>query len=236
MGRLLTSTAVLAVALASCGCSDRVARLDRRDRTEALVLRAEARLKEGDVQGAVEAYEQALERTPSLARAHLDLAILLHDHDIDCLRALYHYDRYVKLRPDTGKKGMIEGRVRLARQAFVAQLTPHGRGMASAPTVEARESAVELLELREKNATLVKRIGDLEQELSQVRETARESSKAVLAQAQPDTYRVVKGDTLSAIAAKVYGDAGRWQGIAKANHELLRGSTRVIEGQKLTIP
>ena len=83
---------------------------------------------------------------------------------------------------------------------------------------------------------MTERVAELEQELTKARDATREASRAAATPPPPKTYRVAKGDNLSAIAAKVYGDAGRWQEIANANRDLLRGSTTVIEGQKLVIP
>ena len=50
------------------------------------------------------------------------------------------------------------------------------------------------------------------------------------------SYTVRRGDSLSKIAYKVYGDATRWRGIQKANDQILRDSVNVQVGQVLVIP
>lgn len=53
----------------------------------------------------------------------------------------------------------------------------------------------------------------------------------------PGSYTVQRGDTLSAIAQQVYGDANRWSAIYEANRGLLGDNPHLIfAGQNLTIP
>lgn len=50
------------------------------------------------------------------------------------------------------------------------------------------------------------------------------------------TYTVVKGDTLSAIAKKMYGNAGKYPVIFEANRPMLKDPDRIYPGQVLRIP
>jgi nucleoid-associated protein YgaU len=61
------------------------------------------------------------------------------------------------------------------------------------------------------------------------------SSTAPAAQAF-ETYVVVKGDTLSKIAKRVYGSANSWQKIFEANTDVLKDPNKIFPGQKLKIP
>ena len=54
--------------------------------------------------------------------------------------------------------------------------------------------------------------------------------------AAPETYTVVKGDTLGGIARKFYGKASQWTRIQEANKDLLKGKTVILPGMKLAIP
>ncbi|WP_338921399.1 peptidoglycan-binding protein LysM [Pseudomonas silesiensis] len=47
---------------------------------------------------------------------------------------------------------------------------------------------------------------------------------------------VVKGDTLSAISLRVYGDANKYQKIFEANKPMLKDVDRIYPGQSLRIP
>ena len=50
------------------------------------------------------------------------------------------------------------------------------------------------------------------------------------------TYTVVKGDSLSKIAKRVYGDAKQWRRIYEANRGQIENPDLIFPGQNLTIP
>ena len=51
-----------------------------------------------------------------------------------------------------------------------------------------------------------------------------------------NTYTVKSGDSLSAIAKRVYGDAGKWQQIYEANRDQIKDPDLIHPGQELKIP
>lgn len=54
--------------------------------------------------------------------------------------------------------------------------------------------------------------------------------------AQPQTYTVVSGDTLSHIARQFYGNASRWPRIFDANRDKISDPDKIFPGQVLRIP
>jgi nucleoid-associated protein YgaU len=54
--------------------------------------------------------------------------------------------------------------------------------------------------------------------------------------AQGGKYTVRKGDTLSAIAKREYGDANAWRRIYDANRDQLDNPDLIHPGQELTLP
>lgn len=52
----------------------------------------------------------------------------------------------------------------------------------------------------------------------------------------PRTYEVKKGDSLSKIAKRVYGDGGKWRQIFDANTDKLDDPDKIFPGQILVIP
>jgi nucleoid-associated protein YgaU len=50
------------------------------------------------------------------------------------------------------------------------------------------------------------------------------------------TYVVVKGDSLSKIAKREYGDANKWRTIHEANKDLVSDPDLIYPGQELKIP
>jgi nucleoid-associated protein YgaU len=49
-------------------------------------------------------------------------------------------------------------------------------------------------------------------------------------------YTVVKGDSLSLIAKREYGDANKWRTIYEANKNLIKDPDLIYPGQQLKIP
>lgn len=50
------------------------------------------------------------------------------------------------------------------------------------------------------------------------------------------TYTVVKGDSLSKIAKREYGDPGKWRQIFEANRDIIENPDLIEPGQNLIIP
>lgn len=290
--------------------------LDEKERGNRIVAKAAEMVDLGDYEAAASLFRKALDTYPAMARPHLDLALLLHDRQKDYLRAIYHYNRYLELRPGTEKDDMIRARMQQAERAFVAsRVTVHGADGASA------------MQLLDENGTLRARLESMEatlaaqeKELLILRETERRRlrdqvitggnavtgtapvamleaprngvesierparqpvagaaaepvrptvpadpvvrpvvpeppvktvsnpaftipSTAIASSNAPDevpvqrTYNVQRGDSLSRIAFKVYGDATRWRGIQEANRAVLGDdSVNVRVGQLLIIP
>jgi tetratricopeptide (TPR) repeat protein len=158
--RVVRALALPAVCAACVlGCRG-VARLDALERAEPLMRQAEAKAEAGDVQGAVDAYTAVLDRAPRTARAHLDLALLLHDRVKDYVAAIYHYRRYLALRPATEKGNLIEDRVRMAKQSFAAMVLRENRGVAEIPEEQLRRLSDENVRLRRELQDLRAQGGD----------------------------------------------------------------------------
>ena len=56
------------------------------------------------------------------------------------------------------------------------------------------------------------------------------------APASPRSYTVQKGDTLSSIAKRYYGDANQWRKIYEANREFIKNPDLIYPGQTFVIP
>jgi hypothetical protein len=52
---------------------------------------------------------------------------------------------------------------------------------------------------------------------------------------RPELCKVRKGDTLSGIAARKLGDAGRWPEIARLNRDIVPDPDEILPGQVLVI-
>ncbi len=235
------------------GCGQDAESLDKQEENDPALRRARVRKKAQDIDGAIELYNKALERKPQLARAHLEVGLLYDSYKEDYNRAIYHYQRYLELRPESEKVQLIQDLIRRARLSYAVSLpdTPPG-------------AIEEIAELRKENAALKAKLSDAVVDYSAntadgavqpepVRQTsiqtASSSSAAVRnstlsepapkpAPAQPPvrTYRVQKGDTLSSISTKMYNDSAAWQKIYQANRKTLKSPSSLVVGQTLIIP
>jgi len=254
------AAAVACAALFAFGCSRNAAYLDQQDRADSRMTAAVDKQRAGDLEGAIRLYREALVRDPGNARAHLDIAMLLHDQYGDFIGAVYHYRRYLELRPTTQKRDVIERRLRYAGQSYAMNLVREefalGQGIspeaAAASLVGvAGDKAAALDKVQAKNLGLSETVRKLEAENGALKDTLQrmeaelQDIKRALAQARSSTpprtpvvrtYRVKRSDTLSSIAAEIYNDAGKWKAIKDANQALLGSANRLEVGQVLVIP
>jgi nucleoid-associated protein YgaU len=75
-----------------------------------------------------------------------------------------------------------------------------------------------------------------EPDFSDVKSGSSSSADKPKGEAVTRTYTVVGGDSLSKIAKKIYGDAGRWKEIFEANKDTIKNPDLIHPGQVLKIP
>jgi len=61
-------------------------------------------------------------------------------------------------------------------------------------------------------------------------------TEPVAASGAARTYVVVKGDSLSKIAKREYGDANKWRTLYEANRSLIKDPDLIYPGQLLNVP
>lgn len=222
------------ILLALTGCGPSASRLDTRDARDPLVQRARAKEKARDIDGAIEDYQEALARKPRLARAHLEVGLLYDKYREDYIRALYHYQRYIELRPQAEKRELIEELIRQARIAYAASLPDRPSGSVDMIADLRRENQ----RLRAQVAELSGRAPPAAAGVSASPPPPTDPTAPRPAPAQPpvETYVVQRGDTLSSIAAKMYNDPRKWRLIFEANHSALSSPENLRLGQTLIIP
>lgn len=107
--------------LACVGCKRTVAALETAEYQSPAMRQARASEQAGDMDKAIAGYHEALMRSPGTGAAHLQLALIHHDHTQDYIAAIYHYRRYLALRPDADKVKMITSRIQKAEQLLAVQ-------------------------------------------------------------------------------------------------------------------
>lgn len=225
---------VLAVPLT--GCSGGAASQDSRDERDPYLKRALVRKNMDDIDGAIGLLNKALVRKPDLARAHLELGLLYDTHKQDYIRAVYHYERYLELRPEAEKKKLIQDLIRQARLSFAASLPDQPPGAIEQIAMLKREINALKGQIASQQAGSGSAAEAKPAEAVSTGASVLMPPKPAPAQAAVQTYVVQSRDTLSSIAAKLYNDPGKWKTIYEANRNTLSSPQSVRPGQTLIIP
>jgi nucleoid-associated protein YgaU len=117
----LAAELFLVALLAGCGGAG-IAEAERGERGSALYRKAFAAEQAGDIKEAVRLFNRVLVEEPRSFSAHFQLATLLQDHEEDYLGAIYHYKRYLALRPESEKSTLAHDRIRVAEQMLAPQI------------------------------------------------------------------------------------------------------------------
>jgi hypothetical protein len=91
-------------------------------------LAGRSRVNTMDFKGAIESFEKALEVNPTSASAHFELGWLYDQKESDPAAAIYHYERYLKLSPNSPKEEMVRSHI-LACKQQLAQTVSLAPGM-----------------------------------------------------------------------------------------------------------
>jgi len=111
------------MALCGTGCfKTGTADIETSERNSSLYRKAFAAEQSGDIDAAIRLYNKLLIEEPKSFSVHFQLATLLHDHKEDYVGAIYHYNQYLYLRPESEKSTLAQERVRIAEQLLAPQI------------------------------------------------------------------------------------------------------------------
>lgn len=144
--------ALLVVVLAAAnGCSPSgYSQAD--DEKEPHYVLGKSRVNAMDYAGAVEAFTEALEVNPRSAAAHFQLACLFDTKESNPAAAIYHYQEYLRLKPNADNAEVIRQRIYSCKQELAADVMP-------LPSAPAAQQQIETL--AEKNRQLQDQITHL---------------------------------------------------------------------------
>ena len=216
---------------------------------EPYFMAGKSRVNTMDFKGAIESFEKAVEANPKSAPAHFELGGLYDQKESDPAAAIYHFERFLKLRPNSGKEEMVKTRI-LACKQQLAQTVSLGV-VTEKQQREFEQLAEENKRLREdleKWRAYALRLQTLTNQTGASLPTARAVQPPGFAQAAPAesptparpsatpaatsrTHTVKAGETLRVIARK-YGV--KVDALMTANPKL--DPRRLPVGQVLSIP
>jgi len=222
---------LLCIALiALSGCKKDAKSTEAKEERNPLVKQGHAYMEIKDYGKAESTFKQAIENEPRMARPHLDLATIYHQYKPDYISSIFHYKRYLELRPDSEKAEFINEQIEKVQIALAnAILTQSG----------AVKAIQELKQLRQENAELKRKLAARPKATTQpapqksVTQTIPKSAKP--AESTHQIYTVVSGDNLTKIAKKFYGD-GDYDTIYEANRDRMKSPSDLRIGQTLLIP
>lgn len=242
---------VLICGLVLCGCNPPgQGAADEEKEPQFLIGRS--RVNAMNFAGAIEAFEQALEKNPQSAAAHFELGWLNAEKESDAAAAIYHYQKYLKLRPtasnaETIKEHIFRLKQDLARGVLPVPASNELQQQLEQVTEENRRMSEELDRLKARAVT----VSSPANRFVSNPQTARTNSpvQPVQPRATPQTpspgaprqvassattqrrHRILAGDTPSSIARRY--DV-RLESLLTANPALNPRRLRV--GESLVIP
>jgi tetratricopeptide (TPR) repeat protein len=253
-GRTLLFFAVAVVVAFTCACEKSGPVTDAEAEQEINYQRARKLCEASDFQAAAEFYKRALLVNAAFAKAHLELGLLCDDKLGDPISAIYHYRRYLELKPDSDKKQLVEDFIERAKLSFAAKL-PQSSNMDSSELTRLQNEKAALLQ---ENAMLRTRLAELEQAAQAVVPKAAPvvtpqpmtppvtAVAAPLMETPPETgpaetsgariHVVKQGETLYSLALQYYGTRAAWEKIYQANRNGLPNRDQLKVGQSLVIP
>lgn len=116
-------TLVVICSVALCGCSSSTSGVQDEEK-EPHFLVGKSRVNAMDYKGAIESFEKALEVNPHSAPAHFELGCLLTDKEPDPAAAVYHFQQYLKLRPNADNATIINQQIQVLKQDLVKNVLP----------------------------------------------------------------------------------------------------------------
>jgi LysM repeat protein len=110
-------------ALLFCGCQP-VGSSGADEEKEPQFLIGRSRVNAMNYPGAIEAFERALELNPQSAAAHFELGWLYAEKQMDEAAAIYHYQKYLALRPGADNAETIEQHILRLKQELAKAALP----------------------------------------------------------------------------------------------------------------
>src|SRR5436190_14839046 len=154
---------LLLVGLAPSGCVPS-SQSQSDEEKEPHFLAGKSRVSTMDYTGAIECFEKALEVNPQSASAHFELACLFDQKEPDPAEAIYHYNHFLKLRPNADNVDLVKQHILTCKQELA-------RTVSLGPVTEKVQR--ELERLTEENKRLAEDNKRLHEELDKQSATAR---------------------------------------------------------------
>jgi hypothetical protein len=197
-----------------------------------------------------------IEKRPDAAESHLKGGEIYLNHIEDPIAAIYHFRRYLELKPKSPKAELVRQLIETGQKKFARSLP--------AKPFEDNLERLDLMELinnvKSENFHLKMKIRRLEQKIeameaedrsafsvgsstngepvepSSIETPVDDQPGAMEADSRPEFYIVQPGDNLNRISVKVYGTPARWMDIFQANRDRLVSPHDLKVGNEIRLP
>jgi LysM repeat protein len=169
-----------------------------------------------------------MDDTPATADIHYKLALLFDDKLKNPLAAMYHFQRYLDLKPNGSHAKDAGNFIKEDELKLVSSLS-HGAFM----------SQEDAARLKNDNLMLRKQLDELRASRALISSDGTQPARAGSGASESQggtSYVVQSGDTLASIARKFYRNSARWKDIERANSSKLKGPSKLKPGMILVIP
>ncbi len=237
-----------------------------KETSETHFLRGRDELKRGNVPEAMSAFLKVVEKRKDAPESHFELGRIYLDNMNDPIQAIYHFRKYLELKPNSPVSPMVRQMIDTAQKKFAASLpeSPFENNVRRMELEELLQKVQkENIELKQRLDAAANTIDSLKatqrvsvaasaprqtqnrqasasaQTPSATQRTAARQQTAVQIEVKrdtPATYTVQPGDTLSNVSRKVYGTKNRWREIFNANRDRMATPESLKPGQVLRIP
>lgn len=166
---------LLLLMLLAGGCGP-AAQSQSEEEREPHYLAGKARVSSLDYQGAVESFEKALVVNPQSASAHFELGCLFEQRLSDPAEAIYHFQKYLKLRPHADNMDVVNQWIMSCKQELA-------RAVSLGPITEKQQK--ELEKMVDENKKLIDENTQLKAELTQLRTSATQPATQAAVPPEP---------------------------------------------------
>ena len=182
--------------------------------------------KTGEVRKALECYLKVIDKRKGAAESNLEAGRMYLELQ-DPLPAIYHFNQYVRMKPTSEQSNLVRQLIKTAEKQFMQQLP--GRPM-EPDALGGSDLNAKLRNLQLENEKLKRELVDYNRTQKGLVLPLKTTSEKLADKSTPTEdgkpqrfrqYTVVKGDTLSSIARKTYGEANpaRISSIYNANRD-----------------
>lgn len=183
---IVRSAVVLALAAWLVACQPPPLGTEFEDERNSHFKRASDAVRASDYYGAIEAYEKALQDNPKVARAHFEMGLIYGDRLGDPVAAIYHFQRFLKARPNAPQAQHVQTLIEKAKIDFLLTLPNSGL-----------VNAEEIARISRENAELKQQLARTEAQLART-ETFISRAKPVFSDPVPPLAPLAKAsETIS---------------------------------------